>query len=252
MLWLGTSNDRQGRLPDAELGHAVAARLIEEGTGEEVSVDVREIWPTEDLAGRVNGWLEEANPDLVFLKTAFFWFAYESVPQRVERLFGRVGRPVASLGHRAADNERVSTNAVFRQMRRLAQRTFGDDTPFQPDQVISCQTEVMLSVVRNESRTLVVSGPHAQASMNPGSRIQARTERRRRYVDEKLSAACRELWVPYWGIKGAVVADGVPLDEDGFHFERDTHADVGFHAAARFLTSLGYLPPTWEPKHLGR
>lgn len=138
---------------------SVAQRVMEAELVTDVETVPRLIWPTVDLPDRVERWLDEYQPDFVLLKVNWYWYGYESVPLRMERLLGRrVGGMVAKAGLRAADSPRVGRTRVFKRLRRFAHGVIGGDSPFTTAEVIEVMEAVMRRVIARENVVLLVKG----------------------------------------------------------------------------------------------
>ena len=89
VLRLGNSEDRSPGIADSDRAWYIAGIVLAEACGESVETVVRPISPTRELPDLLDKWLDEYQPDLVLLKVTWYWYSYESVPRRIERLFGR-------------------------------------------------------------------------------------------------------------------------------------------------------------------
>jgi hypothetical protein len=85
-------------VPGAERAHRIADELFTELTGEPVEPVLKLFWPEPGLPDIVDRWIARYQPDVVFMRTSMVWCAYESVPLRIERRLGRLGRPLARFG----------------------------------------------------------------------------------------------------------------------------------------------------------
>lgn len=224
ILRLGTSEDVPTHVPESALAYRIVEEQLCAETGEPVETVVKVIWPSEALLPAVERWLTTIQPDLVYMKVAAYWFAYESVPLKIERLLGRAGRPLSAVGLRAAAIPRVAHNAVFKAGRRLAQRTIGGATPFAPEEVVERMEACIRSVVRTEHVGLVVRGPQAFADFSANDAARERAEQRRQHVHRALRDLCRELHVEYVGFdeplyrtesRPSLLADDVHRDAAG-------------------------------------
>lgn len=204
ILRLGTSEDLPGRVPENALAYRIVEERLRHATGEPVETVVKAVWPAEALPPIVERWLATVQPDLVYLKVAAFWFAYESVPLKLERMFGRAGKPLAAAGLRAASTPWLAHNGAFRAGRRLAQRTIGGATHFTPDEVVERVGACICSIVRAESVGLAVRGPQAFADFSASDAARARAEQRRQHVHRALRDLCRESRVEYVGFNQPV------------------------------------------------
>jgi hypothetical protein len=216
------------------------ARQMEEATGEPVDIVVKAIWPNERLLDLVEQWMEEEQPDIVMLRTVSFWFNYESVPLRVERLLGPIGRPVKDAGLGLAKSSWLGERAVFHWLRQWAQRTIGGDTYFTPEQVIERQSAVVRAIVRREGVGLVAYLPKARSDYYPSAKIKRRAEERRRKVHDALARLCEELHVPYHGSGHALYLTETPTTVGD-----RLHGDASEHRR-RAHEDLPYLLGAWE------
>jgi hypothetical protein len=79
LLWLGSSNDDYGPTPEAARGYNVARHILEEATGEHVDLVRKRIWLTPALPSLVARWLEEVQPDAVYLKANSYWICWPPI-----------------------------------------------------------------------------------------------------------------------------------------------------------------------------
>jgi hypothetical protein len=199
ILLLGSSNDRGGRFEGGQLRHEIVRDRLAAEFGEPVEVVVKPIWPNEALPGLLGRWLDQHAPDLVYLNVVSFWFTFESVPLRVERLLGRFGRPIARAGLRAAESPWLAHNPAFRALRRFAQRTIGGDTYFTAEQVVDRIGQCIHLVLQREEVVLAVKGPHGRVDYAVSTGRGRRIERRRLQVHGALATLCKQLHVYYAG-----------------------------------------------------
>jgi hypothetical protein len=250
ILLLGSSNDAGQWFKEGRKRHEIAADMLAAELGEPVDVIVKGIWPTAGLLAKVEGWIAEYEPDLIYLSAVAYWFLYPSVPLRVKRLLGRFGPGVAGAGFRVAESPRWGHNAVFRGTRRLLQKTIGGDTNFTPDEVIERFGECIRVAARAEGVILVVSGPQSRADHSTSKRSRARNEIKRRYVDSSLEDICRQAHITYEGseswtferpeYQGNRVGDG--LHGNAKHHERV--AEILYRSWRHGLEDAGRLPRT--------
>jgi hypothetical protein len=230
ILRLGNSDDLNPAVPVEDQGWYYSQSLISAAIGEPVETVVRPIWPGLELPGLVDEWLDRYEPDLVFLKVTWYWYAYESVPRRIERIFGRAGKPVANAGLAAAKKPALARNAGFKAGRRLAHRLIGGDTPFSPKQVITVMEETIRRVTAREDIALLVKGTgdgRGPEDGIPGS--HARYTKRRIEVEGTLQRFCESVHVPYIGT-GRIpsVAGRMDLEKtDGLHRKAASHNRMG-------------------------
>ncbi len=221
MLRLGNSNEFSDGVPEEDRMAAVAERILADGTGLEVQTIRKKIWPTEKLPGLVDEWMDEYQPDIVYLKANVFWWTHESVPLRIERRVPVVGKYIARAGWKAQDKPAVATSTAGRSLRQFLERRIGGDTSFTSAQVVACVEQVIRRVVAHEHVGLLVNGP---AGQRPRPELTpAQVERRNRRTSEvhrPLKALCDDLHVPYIGRDGPRPPDELerpPRGPDGFH-----------------------------------
>jgi hypothetical protein len=230
ILRLGNSDDLNPAVPVEDQGWFISQNFIERAIGEPVETVVRPIWPGTELPGLVEKWIAESEPDLVFLKVTWFWYGYESVPRRIERLFGRAGKPVASAALGAAKKPALAKNAGFKLGRRLAHRVIGGDTPFSTRQVIAVMEETIRTVLSHEDIALLVKG--TGDGRGPSDGIPGSHERytsRRLEVEGTIERFCKSVHVPYIGT-GRVPTKVGRMDlkgGDGIHRKADGHSRMG-------------------------
>jgi hypothetical protein len=200
ILLLGNSNDTGTWFEGGRKRHEILREKLAAEFGEPLEIIVKALWPTENVAERMEEWLDTFEPDLVYLGINPFWFQYESVPLRMKRILGKkAGTAVSNAGFAVARKRRLAHNAVFRTMRRWTTRLIGGDTYFTPQEVIERISACIRLCVRNESTILLVKGPQGRAKPNLSAREIARRERRRGEIYAGLKPFCDQLHVTYIG-----------------------------------------------------
>lgn len=200
ILWVGNSNDRAStEVPEGQLRHKLLEPRLAEAIGEPVEITSRPLWPTTEAATIMGGWLERLEPDVVYLKANQFWFNHESVPLRIERLLGPLGRPVARVGLKANDTAWLAHNAAFRSARDFARRRVQGSYHFEPEEVVQRLGECIRVVLQNESTHLLVASAFGRTDPSLDEKARGRREVRRLKVHRGLQALCRELHVEYLG-----------------------------------------------------
>lgn len=224
VLLLGDSNDTGAWVRPERRKHVLAGERLAQDLGEPVEFVVRGIWPTEDLPRRIEEWIREAEPEVIYLGTGSYWFTYRSVPLRVKRLLGRIGGEAAgNAGFRVAKSERWAHNAVFRTVRRVLQSTIGGDTHFTVDETIDRMTECIRVAARAEGAVLVVKGPHGKSRYGARRREFANDERKRLQFHSALEELCSQLHATYDGVGEGGVRHQAP-------YQRGTTSGDGLHA----------------------
>jgi hypothetical protein len=223
LLRLGNSTDMDANIPEKERSAWLSAQVFAEATGELPEMTVRSIWPTAQLPERVEAWLDEYEPDLVFFLVNAFWFTYPSVPLRLRRLFGPSGDAVSRLGFKIGRNPTFTRRRLFQFLRRWTVRAIGGDTHFTPESVLATVEACMRTIVAREDVVLVVRGPLASHGIEVGGRTQRRSDAAWRQVDSGLRKLCASLHVEYAGLD-------TPLDTRGSLSAADlVHPDAAGH-----------------------
>jgi hypothetical protein len=258
ILFLGSSNDAGDWVPPTQKKHILAGARLEEDLGEPVEWIVRGIWPREDLPKRVEAWIEESKPDVIYLNTGSHWFLYRSVPDRVKRLLGKVGgERLGDAGARIARSPRCAHNRPFRALRKVLQETIGGDTYFTTQQVIDRMSECLRVSVRSEGAIVVVKGPLGKRRYSSRKRAFERDERERLKLHAELERLCTQLHATYVGVgeggvrneaayrKGGTVGDGLHANASLHSYEAD-----GLYAGIRKgLEAAGRLEPAPTTQH---
>lgn len=224
VLFLGSSNDTGNWVAPTQKKHVMAGNRLETDLGEPVEWVVKGIWPTEDLPQHLAGWVEDSQPDVIYINTGSYWFLYRSVPLRVKRLLGRLGGETAgNAGFRVARSERWAHNAVFRGIRKALQETIGGDTHFTTQQVVNRVTECIRVAARAEGAVVVVKGPHGKVRHSVRERRFRKDEAERLKLHYALEQLCAQLHVTYDG-----VGEGGVRDQPAY--QRGTTTGDGLHA----------------------
>jgi hypothetical protein len=225
VLRLTNSDDTNPSIPAQDRSPAITGHRFSELTGEPCETIARVIWPRSSLPGLIDRWVQEYRPDLVFLVVTSFWFTYESLPLKVERSLGPLGRPVARAGIKAGGYRPLATSRAFHAGRRFALRTIGGATHFSPPQVVSCMEACIRTVLAHEDVVLVVRGPQTAFSSDAGPRVAARAKQRWWQVERDLQQLCHQLHVEYISFGTPAIADG-----SSSGYQRDfVHLDSAGH-----------------------
>lgn len=226
ILWVGNSNDRpSAEVLEGQLRHKLLEPRLAEAIGEPVDITSRPLWPTEDAPRVMSGWLERWEPDIVYLKANQFWFNHESVPLRIERMLGPLGRPIARAGLRANETGWLAHNSAFRSARDLARRRIQGAYLFEPDEVVQRLGECIRVVLRTETTYLLVASSFGISNSSSDATTRRRTEARRLAVHRGLERLCGELHVDYIGADQPHYLTQPPIES---HLQSDQ-----FHRAAR-------------------
>ena len=249
VLLLGNSNDGGSWIGEGRKRHEIVAEQLEQLIGQPVEVVTKSIWPNPGLARVVDSWVEQHEPDVVYLTMLAYWFQYRSVPLRVRRLLGPLGPGVSDAGFRFAESPRWAHNAVFRTIRRSLQRTVGGDTHFTPEEVVDRVTEVIRVLLRHEGLVVAIQGADGRTDYAFSRRGRKRNEQRRIYVDRHMREWCREHHVTYENSESAVFAIDPVLAKnrvgDGLHANAQWHehsAGLITRTIEHALRDSGVLP----------
>lgn len=228
ILFLGNSNDELKLAGDAPLRNQLMREALSEEFGE-VEVIMKRTWPDAALPVALEKWLKTLEPDVVYINVTEFWCLHESIPLRIERTFGRVGRPIARAALKAAASPTIGHNRVFRGIRTAAQAVIRGDPQFTPQQVTARVTECARICLRREGTVVVVDGQRGRWPLSITRRGRDRIERRRQEVHRGLTEACARLHVVY-------ESDDIPQWKANAALRKQAHSD-GFHhgAAAQVL-----------------
>lgn len=237
VLLLGNSNDAGNWFEGGKKRHEIVAEQLQEEFGEPFEFTVKSLWPTEKLPKVVAGWIDDSEPDLIYISSNAYWFLYRSVPLRAKRLLGRFGGAAGTAGFAVANSKRWSHNAIFRTARRGLQATFGGDTNFTADQVIERISECTRIAVRREGVAVIVKGPRGTTSYASTPKGRARDEKTRQRVHRTLQSLCLQLHVTYVGADTPMFKT---RDNRGFRVGDGLHSNAAGHVrdADDLYTSL--------------
>jgi hypothetical protein len=252
VLLLGASNDTGDWFEGGRKRHEIVRDRLAAEYGEPVEVINRSMWPRGDMASTVENWMGRYEPDVVYLSVQSYWFSYESVPLRVQRLLGKFGPWFGNAGFRFAESPRWAYNPVFRGVRRALRATIGGDPHFTTGQVIERVSDCIRVVIKHEGVVMVVKGPHSRSNYatRPGS--AARKERQRMAVHTALEELCRQLHVTYNGSDEPVYDQETFRGKrvgDGLHFNAKLHeltAEPMLAAIQQGLAAANEIPSPAE------
>ena len=182
-------------MPEEQRGYRIAERMLAEAVGEPVETIARGAWPDASFPERFERWIDEHEPELVFLKVNWYWYGYESLPLRFERLFGKPGKALGRAGLRAGKNPRFASSRSLQAGRRALTRLVGGGaTHFTPEQIVDCIDACIRRGAAHENLTLVVRGPSMSGGWGYAPMTSKATWRRhdarREYIARHLKAAC--------------------------------------------------------------
>jgi hypothetical protein len=247
ILFLANSNEL---VPNPD-GSPSRAELVREDLSPDfadVDIVVKAAWPTEKLPGIVGRWIDQYEPDLVYINVGEYWCLYESVPLRIQRIFGRFGTPLATAGLKAADTPWLAHNRVFRNLQQLTHLLVGGDTHFTPQEMVDCVMKCARVALQREGVVVVVDGQRGRrkfATTAPGLR---RIERKRLAVHRMLQAECARLHITYesdetpqWQV---VAKSTLQFQRDGFHLGGTAQQHMADEASALIRRAWAESHPT--------
>ena len=234
ILWLSNSSDQHPGVPPEGRAPAVAARLIEAELGERVETLQKGAWPSAGLPAAVGRWVEEFQPDVVFLRLSSYPIAYESIPLRLNRRFGKAGDSVANAGGRIGKSQWLAERRAYQLARTGVTRAIGGDPHFTPAEAVGrfeesfrrvLATERILPVVRGTSLLLNTSGTKAGL---------ARSKRRVTELNVLTEDMCGRLRIPFFPEVPAEALSNSRLG-DLLHDDASAHASLGEDDALAIL-----------------
>jgi len=229
ILLIGNSNDSRRRFEGGKQRHEVAQDLLAADLGEAPEFVTKGFWPNDRAPEMVARWIDETDPDVIYLHVGTYPFQYRSVPLRVRRIFRRVGGDaVATAGETAGRNPKWAHRWAFKTGRRLLQRTVGGDTSFTREQVWEVVRECVRIAARREGAVVVVKGPHGRNNYAFSKRQFQGDERERVRLHNDLEAFCEQHHVVYDGI-GEGGAFNQPVYAGGTTVGDDVHGDAVRH-----------------------
>ncbi len=236
LLLLATSAavPRKG-VAEQDLAHNQEGATHDPGVGA-IERIVKVAWPNERLPDRVEGWINEFEPDVVLLVVNEYWFNFRSAPASVHRRFGPLGRPAAAAATWAGRHPSIAYSRAFQRVRRLTSDKVGGDAHFEPDQVIASCIDVLRRIARAEGPVPLVIGPNGAIDNALPPAFRAEGINRRVRVDTELQAYCAANHVEYWGI-ASEVGKNWPGNQ------RSTVPDGIHHDAAGSKLIFDYLRP---------
>jgi hypothetical protein len=179
----------------------IVARRMEEEFGEPVELSVKSVWPRETMPAVIEKWMDETQPDLVYLNVVALWFQYESVPLRARRIFGLGTKSVGDAIFSMANAQWWMRNAVFRGLRNGARWVVGGDHHFTREQVVERVGESVRIMARREDTVVVVKGARALAQHGTNFYRQRRADRDRDWVDAAVRRLCEQHHAVYTGLE---------------------------------------------------
>ena len=221
ILRLGNSSDLALDIASGGRAHEIAGRMVAEVSGEEVETVLRPIWPDENLPALVSKWMDEFEPDVVFLRINAVWFNSESIPLRIQRKLPFGGASIGNLAERATKRGWLNQSPIYRRLRKIALSTIGYETHFTTGEVIARMDDCIRRIVAKEGVALIVRGSFGQRDKSGTlpARIAAEHEARRREVSDGIRAICERSHVTYLAraVRDPAYAQPSIRGSDGIH-----------------------------------
>jgi hypothetical protein len=237
ILRLTNSSDLHPGVPEEERAPAVAARLVEEAIGEPVETLQRGAWPSPSLADAVQRWVEEFEPDVVLCRLSSYWVAYESIPLRLNRRFGRAGTSVANAGGRIGRSQWLAERRAYRFVRTNVTRAIGGDTHFTPAEAVAGLEAAFRRVLALESIVPVVRGTSLMLN-TAGTRAGLRRSTVRvAELNARTEEMCRRLRISFFPEPPAAQLSQTRLS-DQLHDDAAAHAALGRDDGLAILEAL--------------
>ena len=238
ILRLTNSSDVHPGVAPEERSPAVAERIVSEATGEPVETVVKGLWPTPGFPAVLERWINEYEPDVVFIRLSSFWVAYESVPLRIRRrLPQRIGEPVATAGVRLGDRPWLIERRAYKLARTAVVRTIGGDTHFTPQEVGQTFDGMFRRILEDESILPVVRGTNLLLNSAGTKSGLERSKRRVSALNHEVEAACTRNRVQFFAEPPAAKLSDSRLKDD-LHDSAEAHRLLGEDDAAAILEAL--------------
>jgi hypothetical protein len=214
ILRLTNSADEVAEIPEPLRSAAVTERFVAEATGEPVETIARIFWPGPELPAILERWLVRYEPDVVLIRCASFWVAYESVPLKLQRSLGKPGAWLGRLGLAVGGNRTIASNRVARAARQWAVRTIGGSTYFTPEAATESVAAILRTVLAREGIVPVVRGPGHTLNAAGNKAGYERALRRNVEFEERLAELCGRLHVVYAPARAIVDSPALLMGDD--------------------------------------
>jgi len=243
LLWLGSSGETEPGVAKEQRNFALVQKGLSESLGEEVDVAVHTIWPNERLPELVGAWMDEHQPDMVIMASPAFSCCYESVPLRLGRKLGPVGRLLARAGYTTSEMRWLASTRLYHAGRKFALRFIGGDYYFEPEEVLERLSASIRAILRQEGTVLMVGGTSQLTAQHGDPRRREEREARLRTLNRGLVALCGELRVPHRGLDRPTGAESL-----GGRLGDRLHLDAASHQA-RARIGLPRILEAWRAQH---
>ncbi|MBK7329135.1 MAG: SGNH/GDSL hydrolase family protein [Dehalococcoidia bacterium] len=243
VLRYGISDDEFGELPAEQRSWHLAARGLEELTGQPWETVIKRSWPGSAWSEEVERDIAEERPDMVALLCVAFWVSYPSAPLKVHRSRLPGTHQLARFGFWAASKPLLGDRWFFHAARRLVNREATAAFFFEPEVALARVEQVIRVVLRHEDIALAVRGP-LPLSIAGSGHFRAICEARRAALDQGLAELCRSLHVEYIGFDAAAAHPKDELLGDRIHVNARGHT-------RRAGQEFDVMARAWKSHHPG-
>jgi hypothetical protein len=189
----------------------------------------------------IGRWARQANPEIALILITPYWFAYESVPLKLQRAGGGfTRRPLRALSRLGA-HPRVVRSRLLWRIRNMALRSGGGSAFFEPEQVVEAVTSYLDALAADPAIIPAVYGlPRSDLTWGKPRRPGWAHERRLT-VYREISAYCADRGIPH-ETSDVEVPDDEWLryrEADGVHINAAGHRRLADH-------QLPLLLRAWE------
>jgi hypothetical protein len=196
ILRLTHSGHTNSSAPPEQRAEAILRQMMMEATGEEVEIVSRVIWPAPELPGILDRWIRKEQPDIVYLTVNQFWYAFASVPVKLERLLGRRGgEGVSRVGRKLSRQTWLAGSRPFKLGRRVALKLIGGAYYFEIDEVEQTVRDCVRVILRYEDVIPVVHSAARLTQETPTGVAPGWSDERRRELNARLRKMFAELHI---------------------------------------------------------
>lgn len=226
ILRLTNSSDVHPGVAEEFRAPAVAARFVENATGEPVETIQKALWPTPAFPAVLERWMDQYSPDVILFRLSSYWVAYESTPLRIGNRLGRLGNPVTTAGTKIGDRPWLVERRAFKAARKGIVRVVGGDTYFTPLATAEVLEDCFRLIVARESVLPVVRGTGLILNSSGSKGGRRRSHTRVAELNRLVIAACERYRIPF-SPEEVSEAESTTRQADELHDAADAHAVIG-------------------------
>jgi hypothetical protein len=232
--------------PANSLTNLLAAELSRRAPHVTWTCECENIRPFSDMPERVQQAVEREQPDVVYLAPAASYFTYAFVVLRLRRLAPRLYKPAVALSRHmrrlaggGLEGSPSPRGWLFRGPHWLAERLLGTEPSIGVDDAIENVSASLRYLVKQESLVTLFKVPTMSTDL-PADRSAVYGRRLDRF-QRALSAVCEERRMPYYELRQAAAAAGMPIERggDGLHWTLETRKWEAGLLAGLILQHLG-------------